>query len=48
MPNVFVSAHNSSGVGEHSQRAAQIFCENLRRYLTGEPLLNRVDPARGY
>jgi lactate dehydrogenase-like 2-hydroxyacid dehydrogenase len=25
-----------------------LFCENLRRYLARELLLNVVDPARGY
>jgi phosphoglycerate dehydrogenase-like enzyme len=48
MPNVFVSAHNSSGVAEHSHRATEIFAENRRRYLSGQPLLNQVDPAKGY
>jgi len=24
------------------------FCENLRRYVDGEPLLNVCDPRRGY
>ena len=26
----------------------QLFAENLRRYLDGQPLLNVVDRARGY
>jgi hypothetical protein len=25
-----------------------IFCENLRSYLDGRPLMNVVDPERGY
>ena len=25
-----------------------IFCDNLRRYVEGEPLLNVCDPERGY
>jgi len=30
------------------ERAVGLFCDNLRRYLAGEPLRNVVDPARGY
>jgi len=30
------------------ERSAAIFCENIGRYLRGEPLLNPVDLARGY
>ena len=30
------------------ERAVPIFCENLRRYLDGRPLLNTIDPERGY
>jgi len=30
------------------ERAVALFCDNLRRYLAGEPLQNVVDPARGY
>jgi len=26
----------------------ELFCDNLRRYLAGEPLRNVVDPQRGY
>jgi len=25
-----------------------LFCDNLRRFATGEPLLNVVDPSAGY
>jgi len=25
-----------------------IFCENLARYISGEPLLHVCDPGRGY
>lgn len=46
MPNVIVTPHvaGSSGADEH--RA--LIVENLRRFVEGEPLLNDVDPERGY
>jgi hypothetical protein len=29
-------------------RSIELFCENLRRFRHGEPLLNAVDAAKGY
>ena len=29
-------------------RSVDLFCDNLRRFATGEPLLNVVDPSAGY
>jgi phosphoglycerate dehydrogenase-like enzyme len=29
-------------------RVVELFCENLRRYLAGEPLQNVVDREAGY
>jgi D-2-hydroxyacid dehydrogenase (NADP+) len=48
MENVLLTPHISGGTEVYNQRAVAIFADNLRRYLTGEPLLNVVDPARGY
>jgi phosphoglycerate dehydrogenase-like enzyme len=48
MENVIVSPHISGGTEFYFQRAVPIFCENLRRYLDGRPLMNVVDPERGY
>jgi phosphoglycerate dehydrogenase-like enzyme len=48
LPNVIITPHNSGGVREHSKRATELFCENLRRYIRGEPLENVIDPAKGY
>jgi len=48
MENVVLTPHISGGTEIYNQRAVAIFCENLRRYLAGEPLQNVVDPARGY
>ena len=33
---------------EYVPRCLDIFFENMRRYLAGRPLRNRVEPARGY
>ena len=30
------------------QRVTDLFCENLRRYLAGEELLNVIDKQHGY
>jgi hypothetical protein len=32
----------------YEQRAVDLFRENLKRYLSGAPLLNRFDPQKGY
>jgi phosphoglycerate dehydrogenase-like enzyme len=47
-PNLLVSPHISSDSPLYDQRAAGVFGENLRRYLAGQPLVNRFDPERGY
>jgi phosphoglycerate dehydrogenase-like enzyme len=44
-PNVIVTPH-ASGVTLRYFDALVV--ENVRRYLAGEPLLNQVDPERGY
>ncbi len=48
MENVIISAHVSGGTEHYFERAVPIFCENLRRYLDGRPLLNLIDPERGF
>ena len=48
IPNVLVCSH-SAGTSDHeNERITDIFCENLRRYLAGEPLLNMLDTATMY
>lgn len=42
MDNVIISPHVSGATGKYDERAAALFSENLRRYLTGLPLLNVV------
>lgn len=46
--NVIVTPHISGGTQIYNERAVEIFADNLRRYLAGDPLRNVVDPARGY
>jgi phosphoglycerate dehydrogenase-like enzyme len=40
MPNVLVSPHSGSTGDRENERLTDLFCENLRRFLGGEPLLN--------
>jgi phosphoglycerate dehydrogenase-like enzyme len=48
LPNVIVTPHTSWSSGRVLDRSVELFCDNLRRYAAGEPLLNVVDPAAGY
>jgi len=48
MENVILTPHISGGTEVYNRRAVEIFADNLRRYLHGEPLRNVVDPVRGY
>jgi D-2-hydroxyacid dehydrogenase (NADP+) len=46
--NVIISPHIAGETPHYNEGAVALFCENLRRYLADEPLLNLVDPQRGY
>ncbi len=48
MDNVILTPHISGGTPVYMERAVALFCDNLRRYLAGEPLRNAVDIKRGY
>ena len=48
LENVIVTPHISGGTPRYMERAVELFCDNLRRYVADEPLRNVVDPARGY
>jgi phosphoglycerate dehydrogenase-like enzyme len=48
MPNVLVNPHSASTSWKENSRITEIFCDNLRRYLAGEPLVNLYQPGRGY
>ena len=48
MPNVLVSPHSGSTSDRENGRIVDLFCENLRRYLAGEAMLNVLDTQRLY
>ena len=48
LPNVLVNAHSASTSDRENSRIVDLFCNNLRRYLNNEPLLNVLDPIKGY
>jgi phosphoglycerate dehydrogenase-like enzyme len=48
LPNVILSPHTAALSVHENERIAELFCDNLRRYLAGEPLRNRVDPEVFY
>jgi phosphoglycerate dehydrogenase-like enzyme len=46
--NIIITPHSSAKSEGSTQRAMELFCENVRRYVNGLPLLNVVDKKRGY
>src|SRR5579859_6360008 len=48
MPNVILTPHISGVSVRYDKRLTALFADNLRRYRTNTPLLNRYDPTRGY
>ncbi len=48
LPNVILTPHTSWSSTRVLDRSVGLFCDNLRRYAAGEPLINVVDPAAGY
>lgn len=48
MPNVIISPHSASTAETENVKIVNLFSENLRRYLAGEPLLNVLDIERLY
>ena len=46
--NVILTPHTSGQAEHRSSESLEIFKENLRRLLAGQPLLNQVDWQRGY
>jgi phosphoglycerate dehydrogenase-like enzyme len=45
MPNVIVTPHSSGTTAGNHVRAAELFVENVGRYVRGEALLSEVRPA---
>jgi phosphoglycerate dehydrogenase-like enzyme len=48
LKNVILTPHVSGLSSGFWPRAMALFRANLARFASGAPLLNRVDPARGY
>lgn len=48
LENVILTPHVSGFTPFYDERVTDLFAENLRRYLAGEPLLNLVDREAGY
>jgi phosphoglycerate dehydrogenase-like enzyme len=48
MENVFLIPHDSHSSPNIGDRIVDIFCDNLERYVKGEPLKNICDPHKGY
>src|SRR5687768_3975954 len=48
MPNVLITPHVSGSNPHYDRRVTDLFIDNLKRYLAGEPLRNKVDMERGY
>jgi phosphoglycerate dehydrogenase-like enzyme len=45
---VLISPHTAALSVHEDERIVELFCENLRRYRAGEPLLSRVDTKLFY
>jgi phosphoglycerate dehydrogenase-like enzyme len=46
--NVLISPHSASTFAAENSALVDLFLRNLALFQTGEPLMNRYDPARGY
>ena len=47
-PNLIITPHVSGAFDGYLEAATDLFIDNLRRYVKGEPLRNVVDRERGY
>ena len=48
MPNVIISPHSASTADSENRKLTRLFCDNLKRFVTGESLLNVLDTERLY
>jgi phosphoglycerate dehydrogenase-like enzyme len=46
--NIIITSHSSAVSAGSTEKSLDLFCENVRRYTNGLPLLNVVDKKRGY
>ena len=48
LDNVLITPHIAGSTPYYQERATEVFCKNLARYLHGKPLMNLVDKKIGY
>jgi glyoxylate/hydroxypyruvate reductase A len=48
MPNVLISPHSASTADSENRKITDLFIDNLRRFLAGQPLLNVLDTVKLY
>jgi phosphoglycerate dehydrogenase-like enzyme len=48
MPNVIISPHSASTADTENRKLTRLFCDNLKRYLAGESLINVLDTGLLY
>ncbi len=48
LPNCVITPHVAGQSARRIDDMTHFFCENLRRYRTGEPLMNLVDKRLGF
>jgi phosphoglycerate dehydrogenase-like enzyme len=48
MPNVLISPHSASTADSENAKITRLFIDNLKRYLSGSPMLNVLDVERYY
>ncbi len=48
LPNVLISPHSASTVAAENELITDLFIDNLRRWLAGQPLRNVFDSSAGY
>ena len=48
MENVIITPHAAGGSPLRLGRSVDVFCENLKRDLAGQPLLSVIDKRKGY
>ncbi len=48
LPNVLISPHSASTSDRENERITDLFCDNLRRYLAGQPLRNVLNTETLY
>jgi glyoxylate/hydroxypyruvate reductase A len=48
LPNVLISPHSASTVSVENRLLTDLFIDNLRRWLTSQPLRNTFDVTAGY